>query len=446
MQETRLVDNREGCRAPQGEEGRAEPVLILAPTGRDAAVAVACLQAAGIRTQICHDVAEVCACMAAAAAGLLADEALPAPALDLLHAALQRQPLWSDFPLILLTSSPHATEAMWQRVQELGAVGNVTVLERPLTRGTLLSTIQVALRSRRRQHELRQLYALQQRHIVEQAAMLAQLQARDQALHDLNATLEQQVTARTAALRHEMAERQRLEREAQRGQHFALLGRLAAGVSHEIRNPLGAVFLLVDVLEEELHEPTPESAAAIPQALTEIRTNLARLDDLVQDYLSLVRVGVAQVVPGDLGTLVTQWAQEMTPTLAAHGITLQLDTVDQLGLVPLHATTFRRLLVNLLDNARDAMPQGGTITLRGRRQGTTVQLDVEDTGLGIPPEHARQIFEPLHTTKPGGTGMGLYIVQEVIAAHGGQITVQSTVGAGTTFTLTLPVAGAGETT
>ena len=440
------MDSREGCRTPQGEEGRAEPVLLLTPTGRDAAVAVACLQAAGIRTQICHDVAEVCACMAAAAAGLLADEALPAPALDLLRAALQRQPLWSDFPLILLTSSPHATEAMWQRVQELGAVGNVTVLERPLTRGTLLSTIQVALRSRRRQHELRQLYALQQRHLAAQAATLAQLQARDQALHDLNATLEHQVTARTAALRHEMAERQRLEREAQRGQHFALLGRLAAGVSHEIRNPLGAVFLLVDVLEEELHDPTPESAAAIPQALTEIRTNLARLDDLVQDYLSLVRVGVAQVVPGDLGTLVTQWAQEMTPTLAAHGITLQLDAVDQLGLVPLHATTFRRLLVNLLDNARDAMPQGGTITLRGRRQGTTVQLDVEDTGLGIPPEHAHQIFEPLHTTKPGGTGMGLYIVQEVIAAHGGQITVQSTVGTGTTFTLTLPVAGAGETT
>ena len=75
-----------------------------------------------------------------------------------------------------------------------------------------------------------------------------------------------------------------------------------------------------------------------------------------------------------------------------------------------------------------------------------MQLDVEDTGSGIPPEHYRQIFEPLHTTKPGGTGLGLYIVQEVMAAHGGQVAVQSTVGAGTTFTLTLPVAGAGETT
>jgi signal transduction histidine kinase len=419
------VDSHEARRAPQEDEGVAERVLILTPTGRDAAVAEACVHAAGIRTHRCHDVAEVCALMDTAAAALLADEAVPPPALALLRAALERQPLWSDFPVILLTSSPRVTEAMWQHVQELGAVGNVTVLERPLTRVTLLSTIQVALRSRRRQHELRQVHA--------------QLHAREQALHDLNTTLEQQVTARTAALVHAMAERQRLEREAQRSQHFALLGRLAAGVSHEIRNPLGALFLQVDVLEEELRDPMPESAAEITTAMTEIRTNLVRLDALVQDYLSLVRVGAAQLVPANLGTLVTQWAQEMTAALAARGITLQLDAVDQLGLVAVHAATLRRVLVNLLDNARDAMPQGGTITLRGRRQGTTVQLDVEDTGLGIPPERARQIFEPLYTTKPGGTGLGLYIVQEVMTAHGGQITVQSTVGAGTTFTLTLPL-------
>src|SRR4029453_7615105 len=94
---------------------------------------------------------------------------------------------------------------------------------------------------------------------------------------------------KTAALQREMAERQRLEREAQRAQHFALLGRLAAGVSHEIRNPLAALFLHVDLLEEELQQPTPESAAQVTEVLAEIRMNLARLEDLVQDYLTLVR-------------------------------------------------------------------------------------------------------------------------------------------------------------
>ena len=249
---------------------------------------------------------------------------------------------------------------------------------------------------------------------------------------------------RTAALAHEMAERQRLEREAQRGQHFALLGRLAAGVSHEIRNPLGAIFLHVDVLEEELRDPSPESAAEITQAFVEIKTNLTRLDDLVQDYLSLVRVGVAQLVLGDLSTFVMEFAQEITPALAAHGITLQLDALAQLGMVALHKNTFRRVLLNLVQNAQDAMPQGGTLTLQGRRHGATVQLDVQDTGIGMAPEQSTQIFEPLYTTKPGGTGLGLYIVQEVVAAHGGQVAVESTVGVGTTFTITLPLAGAGH--
>ena len=180
--------------------------------------------------------------------------------------------------------------------------------------------------------------------------------------------------------------------------------------------------------------------------MTEIKTNLARLDDLLQDYLSLVRVGAIQLVPTDMGVFVTQFAQEMTPALAAHGITLQPVGLAQLGQVALHQNTFRRVLLNLVHNAIDAMPQGGTLTLQGRQQAATVQLDVRDTGSGIAPEHLAQIFEPLHTTKPGGTGLGLYIVQEVVAAHGGQVAVQSTVGVGTTFTLTLPMAGAAEIT
>ena len=263
-----------------------------------------------------------------------------------------------------------------------------------------------------------------------------------QQAHDL---LEQRVQERTAALHQEIAERQRLERAAQQAEHFALLGRLAAGLSHEIRNPLGAVYLHVDLLAEELCDLAPTSAE-VTQSLTEIKTNLARLDDLLQDYLSLVRVGAIQLVPTDMGVFVTQFAQDMTPALATHGITLQLVGLAQLGQVALHQNTFRRVLLNLVHNASDAMPQGGTLTLQGRQQEAAVQLDVRDTGSGISPEHIAKIFEPLHTTKPGGTGLGLYIVQEVVATHGGQVAVQSTVGVGTTFTIMLPMAGATEIT
>lgn len=265
-------------------------------------------------------------------------------------------------------------------------------------------------------------------------------------LQQHQALLEQQVQERTAALRQEMAKRQRLEREAHRVQHFALLGRLAAGVSHDLRNPLGAIFLHVELLEEELNQPSTESATEITYALAGIKTQLARVDDLIQDYLSLVRVAAIQQAPEDLGRLVIQLAHEMAPALAAHDITLELEALDQLGMVALHAYTLQRALLNLIRNAIEAMPQGGTLTLRGRRQDTTVHLDVMDTGEGIPSEQATRIFEPLHTTKPGGTGLGLYIVQEVVTAHSGQVTVQSIVGQGSTFTITLPLLGREETT
>jgi two-component system, chemotaxis family, CheB/CheR fusion protein len=251
--------------------------------------------------------------------------------------------------------------------------------------------------------------------------------------------LEQQVHERTVALRQEMAERQRLEHEAHRVQHFALLGRLAAGVSHDLRNPLGAIFLHVEILEEELREPSAASATEIASALAEVKTQLVRVDELIQDYLSLVRVAAIQQAPGDLSRLVTELVQEMAPALAAHDITLQLEALAQLGQVALHNHTLQRALLNLVQNAIEAMPHGGTLTLRGRQQGTTVALDVGDTGVGIPPEQTTQIFEPLYTTKPGGTGLGLYIVQEVVAAHGGHVAVQSVVGQESTFTITLPL-------
>ena len=254
--------------------------------------------------------------------------------------------------------------------------------------------------------------------------------------------LSQEVAARTEALHREMAARQRLEREAQRAQHFAMLGRLAAGVSHEIRNPLGAIFLHVDLLAEELQRPSPDSATQVAEALAEIKTQLVRLDDLVQDYLSLVRVGTIERTPQDLQAAVQAWSAEFQAWTVGRGVQLQVDGVETLGSVAFHTSTLRRALLNLVQNAIDALPPGGTVTLEGHGTATQVQLRVHDTGSGIPAEHIPQIFEPLYTTKPGGTGLGLYIVQQIVLAHDGQITVESAPGRGTTFTLTLPRAGA----
>jgi signal transduction histidine kinase len=200
------------------------------------------------------------------------------------------------------------------------------------------------------------------------------------------------------------------------------------------------VTLQVGLLEEELLHPASDSREQVAQCLTDIKTHLARLNDLVQNYLSLVRVSTIVREPVDMHTVLTVWTQEMVEVLAARSITLQCDGLATLGTVALHQSTFRRALLNLLHNAMDAMPQGGVLSLRGRRQATQVQLEIGDSGSGIAAEDLQHIFEPLYTTKPGGTGLGLYIVQEIITAHGGQITVQSARGGGgTTFTITLPV-------
>jgi signal transduction histidine kinase len=243
---------------------------------------------------------------------------------------------------------------------------------------------------------------------------------------------------KTVALQREIAERQRLEREAQRAQQFALLGRLAAGVSHEIRNPLAALFLHVDLLEEELQQPTPGSAAQVTQVLAEIRTQLARLEDLVQNYLMLVRASQLERTPQDLGAALHAGAVEWQQLAKRQGVLLRLEGLENLGVVPFHANMLCRAILNLIHNALDAMPQGGTLALVGQRTATHVQLRVRDTGSGISTEQCAKIFEPLYTTKPGGSGLGLYIVQEIVAAHGGTLAVESALGCGTAFTITLP--------
>ena len=165
---------------------------------------------------------------------------------------------------------------------------------------------------------------------------------------------------------------------------------------------------------------------------------LARLDDLVQDYLTLVRVHTIQREVQDLGGALADWSREFQGVVAAHGGQLQVEGIEQLGLVAFHANTLRRALLNLVQNAVEVLSPGSTVTLTG--QGTTaqVQLQVRDTGSGIAAAQLPTIFEPLYTTKPGETGLGLYIVQQIVAAHGDQVTVASQVGQGTTVTITLP--------
>lgn len=225
-------------------------------------------------------------------------------------------------------------------------------------------------------------------------------------------------------------------------EHFIRLGRLASSLSHEIRNPLATIFLLVDLLEEDLRCPSADSQAQTAESLADIKTALSRINELVENYLSLARLADLHREPVHLGTVVATCAREFRQQFAERGITLHMEGLDSLGQVALHRHSFHRLLVNLIHNAMDAMPQGGTLTLRGWQEDMQAHLDVQDSGCGIAEDQLPLVFVPFHTTKSAGTGLGLYVVQEILAAHGGAITLSSTRGRGTTCTVTLPLLAA----
>ena len=245
-------------------------------------------------------------------------------------------------------------------------------------------------------------------------------------------------SARVVVVMRDLSELETLQNRLLQSERLNILGRLAGAVSHEIRNPLTAICLHTDVLEDELRQPDGGNHAQLFRSLNAIKHEVTHLYDLVQQYLSLARLSDPRCEPVDLGAHLQEMAAEIDVRLTGRGILLRLEHSGVPLRVALHRSSFRRLLLNLVHNAIEAMPQGGTLILRLRQSAEYACLDVSDTGCGIPPEQVPLLFSPFHTTKPEGTGLGLYLVQEIVTAHHGEITVCSTPGVGTTFTVALP--------
>ena len=221
---------------------------------------------------------------------------------------------------------------------------------------------------------------------------------------------------------------------ARRTELLVILGKLAATVSHEIRNPLQALTLYLHTLEED-RKPSGDMA----ESFAVIKTELARMHNVVADYLSLARVPSVRLEPVDVRALIEDIAQEQHAKAATGRVTLYLEGMQTLGELPLHLFTFRRAVLNLVENAFDAMLTGGQLTLSGQRTAFHLVLAVQDTGVGMAATELPRLFTPLYTTKSTGTGLGLYVVQEIVKAHGGTVEAASILGEGSTFTIRLPL-------
>jgi signal transduction histidine kinase len=218
-----------------------------------------------------------------------------------------------------------------------------------------------------------------------------------------------------------------------------LLGQVAASVSHEIYNPLNAILLHADILEEELNQPDGANRGQLLHSLEVMKTRVAQLHDMIQEYLVLARLGDLSSTPEDLGALLEAFSLEMRQRLLAHGIVVTMQDIAGLGHVPLHKPTFWRALCNVEQYAVQAMPHGGTLTLHGQRFTAHVRLDIHDTGTGLSEKQRDCLSSPPSTTGTETKGLGLYLVREVVMAHHGQFAVTSEPGMGTTITMTLPL-------
>ncbi len=239
---------------------------------------------------------------------------------------------------------------------------------------------------------------------------------------------------------------------------LAALGSMAAGLAHEVKNPLGAIKGAAQLLEE-VGTATPDDPAA-REFVGIILEEVNRLDRVVGSFLDYARPHAGNPIPLDLNAAVRRTVQILSSQITDDAIAMKLDLVEPLPRTSIDPEKFRQVLMNLMQNAMQAIDGEGTITVstsvrrsfRGRishegavavrRSGTDelelVEVSVRDTGPGISPKVLRNLFVPFFTTKTQGTGLGLAISQAIVQNAGGSIDVHSQPGAGTTFTIVLP--------
>jgi signal transduction histidine kinase len=222
-------------------------------------------------------------------------------------------------------------------------------------------------------------------------------------------------------------------------ERLATIGKMAAHVTHEVRNPLSSIALNVELLEEELESrPDAKESAVLLRA---IKGEVERLTALTEEYLSVARRQPAKLVAENLSELVAEASEFMRADLKKRGVEAVLELED-VGRVPVDEPQLKQALFNLVRNAREAMPHGGKIVIGVHRANGGVDVTIDDEGTGIPEETRTHLFEPFFTTKDHGTGLGLAITRQIVEAHGGTITCEGRTSGGTRFCIHLPAAEA----
>ncbi len=263
-------------------------------------------------------------------------------------------------------------------------------------------------------------------------------------INSFNEELDERVRAATRELDERYQELQRTnrllyatQRKLTQAERLALAGQVVAQVAHEVGTPLHSVAGHLELMRAELPADTP---AGVARRLDIIDGQIARLSGIIRQLLELVRRDRPAFVAVDVNRLVHEAAELASPGASAAGLELRFELEPDMPSVIGNAEQLTQALLNLLANAIDATSAGGTVTIGTRVRPGEIVIVVRDTGTGIPVERQREIFEPFVTSKPHGqgTGLGLYIADQIVRDHRGRIVVESAEGQGTTMTISLP--------
>jgi signal transduction histidine kinase len=418
-------------------EALAFRVMILAPIGRDASASADLLRNAGLTAHVADDLAGLLAGLTSGAgAAFVAEEALFNEDLTALQDWIAQQPPWSDFPFVVLTSHlDHPRINIWRQTLA-NKLQNVSMLERPLQAITLTSAMLVALRARRRQYEVKALIEAQEQAAERLEALVTE---RTQELEKANEDLKSQMT-----------ERERVEASLRQSQKMEAVGQLTGGLAHDFNNLLTGISGSLELTRARLSQGKADS---VDRYITTAQEAVKRAAALTHRLLAFSRRQALEPKPTNVNRLVTGMEELIRRTV---GPAIDVEVVGAGGLwsTLVDPNQLENALLNLCLNARDAMPQGGRLTIetanrwldeRGARDhdiapGQYISLCVTDTGTGMEPDVAAHAFDPFFTTKPlgQGTGLGLSMIYGFARQSGGQIRIYSEVGKGTSMCLYLP--------
>ena len=390
------------------ETDKSERALILAPTGNDAENAAAILTQFGFHACVCPNLTELVLESAnGVGAILIAEEAFRETGAKPLINLLFQQPAWSDIPVIFIAYGD--IKRTPQKFSELGDSGNISILERPFRPDTLRSALQVALRARRRQYQMRDL-------LEQQMRMHEQLKA-------ANANLETEVATRTQELRATISE----------------LEAFSYSVSHDLRAPLRAMQGYSQYLLEDYSDRLDEQGRSF---LRRILASSLKLDRLIQDILTYSRISRTDLplVAVNVQNLVQDVVQSYTEFQPSRA---EIEILNPLPLVLGHEASLTQVVSNFLGNAVKFIPEGTRPHIRvwSEENDGTVRLSFKDNGIGIHPDNHERIFRIFEKGDSAsayeGTGIGLAIVKKAIERMGGRIGVKSAPGKGAQFWIEL---------